>query len=279
MLAHSLVTAKGASPERYALFLHGILGTRANWRGVARRVVEQRPEWGAILVDLREHGESLDLPPPHTIAACAVDVASLVDSLGLPVFGALGHSFGGKVVLEWLRSRDGIETAAWIIDSSPSVRTVLQDGSETAEVLGVLGSLPTEWESRESFVAAITSAGLPEPIAHWLAMNLRRTEDGGRRFGPDLGTIRELLVDYADSDEWPVVESIPENCSLDFVLGGRSSVVSAEDQARLEAIASKETRLRVHIVQDAGHWVHVDAPESLISLLVGGFASGPGSGT
>ncbi len=279
MLAHSLVTAKGASPDRYSLFLHGILGTRANWRGIARRVVEQRPEWGAILVDLREHGDSLDLPPPHTIAACAADIVSLVDSLGLPVFGALGHSFGGKVVLEWLRTRSGVDTRAWIIDSSPSVRTVLQDGSETAEVLGVLGSLPTEWESRESFVSAITSAGLPEPIAHWLAMNLRRTEDGGRRFGPDLGTIRELLVDYANTDVWPVVESIPAGDSLDFVLGERSPVVSADDRTRLETIASKDPRVRVHVVQGAGHWVHVDAPESLISLLVDGFASSPGDGS
>lgn len=279
MLAHSLVTAKGASPERYALFLHGILGTRANWRGIARKVVEQRPEWGAILVDLREHGDSLDEAPPHTIAACASDVRALIDSLGLPVFAALGHSFGGKVVLEWLRTRDGTQTAAWIIDSTPSRRSVIEDGSETAEVLRVLGSLPAEWDSRESFVAAVTSAGQPEPIAHWLAMNLQRTEDGGRRFGPDLRTIRELLIDYANVDEWSVVESVPTACSLDFVLGGRSAVVSPEDRARLERIAASEPRVRVHVVRDAGHWVHVDAPESLISLLADGFASRPGGGT
>jgi pimeloyl-ACP methyl ester carboxylesterase len=280
VLAHSLVTAKGASPAHYALFLHGILGTRANWRGVARRVVERRPEWGAILVDLREHGDSLGKPPPHTIAACAQDVAALVESLGLPVRGALGHSFGGKVVLEWLRGRDGMATSGWIIDSTPSLRNVVhEDGSETAEVLGVLGSLPAEWDTRESFVAAITDSGLTEPIAHWLAMNLRRTDDGGRRFGPDLGTIRTLLVDYADTDEWPVVESIPEGCSLDFVLGARSAVVSEEDRVRLGAIAARDPRLRVHVVEDAGHWVHVDAPETLISLLVAGFASSPGDGT
>ena len=154
MLAHSLVTAKGASPERYALFLHGILGTRANWRGLARKVVEQRPEWGAILVDLREHGDSLGQAPPHTIAACASDVDALVGSLERPVFAALGHSFGGKVVLEWLRARDGIETAAWIIDSTPSRRSVVEEGSETAEVLRVLAQTLRELGSLEDAVVA-----------------------------------------------------------------------------------------------------------------------------
>ncbi len=279
MLVHSLLADKGASPERYVLFLHGILGTRANWRGVARRLVEARPEWGAILVDLREHGDSLGEPPPHTLRACANDVAELVDQLGLPVGGALGHSFGGKVVLEWLRSRDGIDTAAWIIDSTPSTSDVARDGSATAEVLRILDTLPSDWDSREAFVAAIVDAGQAEPIAKWLAMNLKRTEDGGRRFGPDLGTIHELLLDYAETDEWGVVESIPTSCSLDFVLGGRSSVVSPDDRARLEAIASRDPRLRVHLIERAGHWVHVDAAESLVALLVEGFASPPGDGS
>ena len=98
------------------LFLHGILGTRANWRGIARRFVEARPEWGAVLVDLREHGDSLGLPAPHSLHAAAEDVAELERSLAVPVEGALGHSFGGKVVLEWLRSRQGLHTEAWTID-------------------------------------------------------------------------------------------------------------------------------------------------------------------
>jgi dienelactone hydrolase len=42
VLAHSIVKPRSGEPEKYMLFLHGILGTRANWRGVARRVVDAR---------------------------------------------------------------------------------------------------------------------------------------------------------------------------------------------------------------------------------------------
>ena len=261
------------------LFLHGILGTRANWRGIARRFVEARSGWGAILVDLREHGDSLGEPPPHSVAAAAMDVRRLGESVGLPIGGALGHSFGGKVVLEWLRSRAGESTESWLIDSSPSRTQIDRDDTATAEVLRVLSTLPRRWASREAFIAAVSSAGQPEPIAQWLAMNLKRSNDGARVFGPDLGVIRALLEDYAALDLWELVEPPPPACTLSFVVGGRSSVVSPADLVRLERVATTEPRLRVHIIETAGHWVHVDAPDALLASLTEGFASPPTGGT
>jgi len=267
VLAHSILTPKSGEPERYMLFLHGIFGTRANWRGIARRFVDARPDWGAILVDLREHGDSLGLGAPHTLAAAATDVTELERALGLPVQGALGHSFGGKVVLQWLRDRAGRPTEAWVIDASPSARADDLDSSATAAVLDVLSGLPRQWPTREAFVSAVTDAGQPAGIARWLAMNLRRTEDGDRTFGPDLEAIRDLIEDYARAELWEVVESPPEPATLDVVIGGQSSAFSDTDLARLNAIAERNPRVCGHLVPDAGHWIHVDAPDALVALL------------
>lgn len=270
MLAHSVLTPKSGEPERYMLFLHGILGTRANWRGIARRFIDVRPGWGAILVDLREHGDSLGLPPPHTLAAAADDVAELVRALEVPVEGALGHSFGGKVVLQWLRERTDRPTEAWVIDASPSAITSDRDSSATAGVLRALSELPRRWPSRDVFVSAVTHAGQPAGVAQWLAMNLRRTEDGGRIFGPDLATIHTLVEDYARTDLWAVVESLPAPATLDIVIGERSVAFSAADRARVDQIAERDPRVSSHVVAKAGHWVHVDAPDALLALLTSG---------
>lgn len=267
MLAHDVVTPKLAEAEHYMLFLHGILGTRANWRGVARRFVEGRRGWGAILIDLREHGDSLGLPSPHTLSNAASDVAMLEGTLKLPIAGAVGHSFGGKVVLEWLGSRRGRATEAWIIDASPSPTANDRESTATAEVLRVLETLPLEWASKEAFVRAIMDAGQPEGLARWLAMNLRRMEDGRRRFGPDLDAIRDLVDDYARSDLWHAVEAPPDACTVDVVIGGRSHVFSRNDRARIGRIAEREHRVSLHVIESAGHWVHVDSPDRLISLL------------
>lgn len=269
MLSHSLVTAKSAEPRRFMLFLHGILGTRANWRGIARRFTEARPDWGAVLVDLREHGDSLGLVGPHTIAEAAADVRRLEEGLGVSVGGALGHSFGGKVTLEWLRARGGTPTEAWVIDASPSAHGHVDD-SATTEVLRVLSTLPKRWDSREAFVSAVVEAGQPEPIAQWLAMNLRRTNDGKREVGPDLQVIQALVEDYARTDLWDVVDSPPEPCTLDVVIGDRSAAFSAADRERIRRIAARNPRVSTHLVERAGHWVHVDAPDVVVALLTSG---------
>ncbi|MEM9728558.1 MAG: alpha/beta hydrolase, partial [Myxococcota bacterium] len=163
MLAHTIVKYEDSDPRAYLIFLHGILGTRANWRGIARKFVETRPEWGAILVDLREHGDSLGLAPPHTLEATARDVVGLERELQLPVHGVLGHSFGGKVALRWLSLRSGA-AQCWLIDSSPGAKALDEGGSITGDVLAILEGIAPTWPSRDAFVDAVVSAGQSKPI-------------------------------------------------------------------------------------------------------------------
>lgn len=273
MLAHSVLSGPSREPRAYMLFLHGILGTRANWRGVARSFVKDRPDWGAVLVDLREHGDSLGMEGSPTLRQVAADVRELESSLGLPIGGALGHSFGGKVTLEWLRARADDPTEAWVIDASPSPMRRDSESSQTEAVIEMLQAMPRTWSSRDEFVAAVVQAGQPESIAQWLAMNLQRLEDGRRSFGPDLDVIRALIDDYARTDCWDVVEALPAESTLDVVIGGRSNAVSQSDRARLAELAERNPRLHVHVVEQAGHWVHVDAEEELLKLLTS--RSGP----
>ena len=71
--------------------------------------------WKMVMVDQRNHGASAGLPlhPPHSIEAAAGDLTNLVQTeLGGRVPKAmLGHSLGGKIVLEFLRqsSQEGHE--------------------------------------------------------------------------------------------------------------------------------------------------------------------------
>ncbi len=266
MLAHSIVKLETSRPSHYMIFLHGILGTRANWRGIARSFVKARPDWGGILVDLREHGDSLRQPPPHTLKTTAADVRALEQALSLPVRGAVGHSFGGKVALEWLAMRDG-GAEIWLIDSSPGPKATEEGSSVTASVLMALEGRKRDWPSREAFVQSIVEAGQPEPIAQWLAMNLNRNDDGSHSFGPDLSVIRSLIEDYAKTDLWPTVESPPVGSTIHLVIGGRSSVFSRLDRARAEAVAARDPRVFVHIFEGSGHWVHIDSTEELVALL------------
>jgi pimeloyl-ACP methyl ester carboxylesterase len=264
-LTHTLVKAPGATPRRWMLFLHGLLGRGSNWRGVATRLVEGRPEWGAVLVDLRMHGGSQQgFKPPHTVAAAAEDLRSLDAVVPGPVRAVLGHSFGGKVALSYLEGRAHALEQAWVIDAMPG-RKSPERASNTLAVLDFLSSLPPSLPSREEFVERATGAGFESAIAQWLAQNLARAGDGFK-LAVDLAAIRELLDDYFVTDRWSIAERPPAPTTLHVVIGERSPVFPAADRERLLQAARTGPRLHVHTLP-TGHWVHVEEPFSLVALI------------
>jgi esterase len=255
----------GDSEARCLLLTHGIYGSGANWRGVARKVVERRPDWSVALVDLRNHGRSGSGDPPHTLAACASDITALIERE--PRITALaGHSFGGKVVLACRANAPSSIAQIWMFDSSPSARP----GAETdptnsvTRVLGVMERLPKVWASRDEFIAAVIAAGEQRPLAQWLGMNVVPGEGGGYGLRLDLAAMREMLHDYYIQDLWNVAFDPHLPGALEVVIAERSDTISQTDRNRLASAPS-----HVHVSQiDAGHWLHIEAPANVVELLV-----------
>jgi esterase len=273
LLAHELVTEGEATPERWMLFLHGILGRRVNWRSLARRWVKARPTWGAVLVDLRDHGESQGLAGPRTVANAAADLIRLADAVtearGGRVAGVLGHSFGGKVAIagaEQLRAAGHPLDELWIIDAPPGPRTQPRDRT-TDRTFELLEGLPARFATRNEFIDAVVAGGISKSIAQWLATNLIETEDGGWRFGLELDRLRALLHDFSQIDLWPIIEAeAAAGTRVALVLGGRSEAVFGEQLERAEQLANAGG-IALERIDGAGHWVHVDRPEALLAIL------------
>jgi esterase len=278
---HALVAAPDAAPARWMLVLHGIFGSGANWRTFVRRLAEAqgacaRP-WGFILVDLRAHGLSQNPPPPHSVAAAADDLLRLGDRLGLDIRGVMGHSFGGKVALAYLGRRPGEIERGFILDADPSAKPDGARDSATAGVLDLLRSMPQPIASREAFLEAVQARGHGRGIAEWLAMNVRRADDGFR-FRLDLEVIAQLLADYFAEDLWSVLEDpwpapadeAPRDARYHMILGGRSSALPPASRERLEALAARAPWLSVDVLERAGHWLHVDDPDGLFELVHAG---------
>lgn len=270
---HALVRADGASPARWAVVLHGVFGSGANWRLFATRLARSLPDWGFVLVDLRGHGASQHAPPPHTVRAAADDVLRLEASLGLRVDAIVGHSFGGKVALTMCGIRPAPVHAAFVLDSTPGARGPT---GGTLDVLAFLQSVPQPLPSRERFVE-LALATMDRATADWIAMHVRPAADGFR-IRLDLAAIGDLLADYFATDLWPVLEEGRGAHHHHVVVGGRSDVVTAADRARLETLeATTAGRLRLHVLDKAAHWVHVDDPTGLHDVLVAGLSSRAGS--
>lgn len=265
-LLHHAVLAPTAAPSgRCILVLHGILGSGNNLRGVAQALIAHDPSAQCVLADLRMHGRSQGFAPPHTLDACAGDLAELSRSLPTPVTEVIGHSFGGKVALAFARDSPELTRVA-LIDSSPFLRTSRVGSEQTLAVVDMLDRLPAHFDTRAAFVEHVHGQGFSRMIADWLAMNLDRTEQGFR-FRLNLAAIRELIEDYFAHDLWPVIEA--SKARVDVVIGGRSEVWQATDIARANELHAREPRVRVHVLPDAGHWVHVDDARGLTAALTG----------
>lgn len=278
---HRLVTAKGSEPDAWLLMLHGMFGSGPNWHTFARTLCAARPDWGAVLVDLRMHGQSTDAPGPHSVRAAAADLLALQDQLGHAghaVRAVLGHSFGGKVALVYqhLVAERGAGPLAqtWVIDASPSARPeAMTDADNTVvRVLHMLRDLPASFPDRDAFVAAVRARGFAEPLARWLSMNLERRADGYvSRL--DAGALESLLRDYYELDAWPMVEDFVDapgrraSGQLAVVIAGRGSALGPDDRARFAGLAAAGENILVSTIERAGHWVHVDAPDELLELV------------
>ena len=139
----------------------------------------------------------------------------------------------------------------------------------------MLEGMPWPLPSRERFFELVAEHGLSRPIAEWLAMQVRRVPPGSSSSGPtsgdavelrlELGAIRAMLEDYFSRDLWPVLEvtAVPTL----VVIGGRSPIVQASDRERLAELARRNASVGVQVLENAGHWLHVDDLDGLVAGL------------
>ncbi|RMG48410.1 MAG: hypothetical protein D6718_01830, partial [Acidobacteria bacterium] len=93
-----------------------------------------------------------------------------------------------------------------------------------------------------------------------------RSVPGGVAWRFDRAVVEALLEDDRRGDFWPVVEDPPPGVELQLVRAGRSAFWTEACVERL-ARAARHPRVSVTVIAEAGHWLHVDAPEALAELL------------
>jgi esterase len=254
----------GSNVGRWLLLTHGIYGSGSNWRGIARKLHEQRPDWGIVLVDLRQHGRSEPGEPPHTLAACAADIRALIDEL--PGIEAIaGHSFGGKVMLQTRAIAPASLRQTWMFDASPSARPDAEHDphNSVVRVLELMERLPKTWDKRDDFTAAVMAEGHGPTLANWLAMNIVAGDDGTYTLRLDLAALRAMLRDYYAQDLWQVAFDPALAGDLHVVIAERASTINAADRERL---SSAPAHVHVHRIA-ADHWLHMEAPANVVELL------------
>jgi len=205
---------KGASPPppptQDAIFMHGILGSKRNWRTPAKLLTQISPELRVLALDHRGHGRSHGLSGENTLLAAAADVRSIVHSESITpqkLQLLVGHSFGGKVALIYLQQLYNDSTAGgavlprdtWILDCLPGVfdgTSAISEGNDdgygdpdapdeerratgavnresVGGIFHILSTLPEYFGDPKEIQRTLIEMGVTLPVAQWLTSECR----------------------------------------------------------------------------------------------------------
>jgi lipase len=154
--------------------LHGVTG----YAGVYQRLAEERWSTRRVLAfDLRGHGRS-GWEPPWTFATQVTDLVETSAALGLSAADWVGHSFGGRLVLELAAAHPQLVRRAALLD--PAIQLL----PEVA--LGVADFERREpvWGSVEDYVQErllMYPGASRSAIEHEAAQHLELQRDGSLR--------------------------------------------------------------------------------------------------
>ena len=254
------------SGERHSptlLFLHGFMGSSADWREVT---VTMGDRVYCIAVDLPGHGASLGLPPDtYTIEGATHAVIRTLDWLQIFRPVVAGYSMGGRLAL-YLALRYPNRCAGLILESaSPG----LASAGERAARRAADGSQAKRLESGdfETFLRDWYAQPLFAPLARDEDL-LRRTIEARRRNDP--GELARSLRGMGTGSQpslWGELEDLAVS----------ALAIAGELDEKYDAISSRmvgiNPRIESTVVPGAGHTVHAETPAKYACLL-GRFVDG-----
>jgi 2-succinyl-6-hydroxy-2,4-cyclohexadiene-1-carboxylate synthase len=250
-------TASGDPHRPAILFLHGFMGSGADWTGAISALDER---FYCVSPDLPGHGASLGLPPEHyTVEGTTRALLDLLDDLDIERAGLVGYSMGGRLALDLALRHPELCSSLFLESASPGIEDATErearrrSDEEKAERLesGDLASFLDDWYRQPLFASLARREGL-----------LQKTIKARLRNDP---------AELARSLRGMGAGSQP---SLWGELGGLQAPVLAvagildEKYARISCrTAALNPRVRTAVVPGAGHNVRLEAPEAYLALL------------
>ncbi|MEJ5241116.1 MAG: 2-succinyl-6-hydroxy-2,4-cyclohexadiene-1-carboxylate synthase [Anaerolineales bacterium] len=247
------------SPGRPVLvFLHGFLGSKESWEGVARLLAD---DFYCVLPDLPGHGENrCRLGRWPSLGRWASELATLLERWGWNDVHLVGYSLGGRLALRFavdFRSRVRtltLESASPGL-SKPSERRARRrlDRERGRELrIGNFDTFLDRWYRQALF------GNLDERERQQLIMAARR---GGGDQPEKMAQIIEALSPGREPSLW---ECLPALELPVLLIGGGED---AAYRSILGRMADLLPQARLHLVDGAGHNVHAFFPQEVASIL------------
>lgn len=234
--------------------VHGLFGSQENLGAINRQLADSFRVHG---LDVRNHGRS---PHSHNMdyPSMASDIVEYMDDQGIEKAHLLGHSMGGKVVMEVaLAFPERVEKLA-VMDIAP----VQYKERRHDDVFAGLFNVDLAGMTRRSDADSALKEHVEElAIRSFLLKNLYRKEDGDFGWRMNLETIHQHYLNIIDGQ----TSSGSFDGEVLFLKGGNSDYIKAEHR---EEVVSRFPKAAMREIADTGHWLHAEKPDLVSRTLL-----------
>lgn len=235
------------------VILHGLFGFSDNWQSHGKKLAEY---YRVIMVDLRNHGHS-DWSEEFSYELMMGDVKELCDQLGLEEFILLGHSMGGKTAMLFAQHYPELLEKLIVVDMGIKSYPMHHE-----HILAGLHALDLQAISTRSEAEAILSQHIDSPgVRQFLLKNIYWKEKGKMAWRMNIPVLEREMPN--------ILSALPnEECFVQtlFIRGELSNYILDED---IPAIENAFPDSELVTIENAGHWVHAEAPEAFLDAVLG----------
>lgn len=236
------------------IILHGLFGLSDNWVSIGKKISENN--FCVYIPDMRNHGRSPKSNEfNYDLMTGDLDQFIRQNSIETPVL--IGHSMGGKVVMNYALRHSGNTRKIIIVDIGIKKYPV-----RNTEIIGALSDIDLSiTESRHEVEALLALKIHSSKLRQLLMQNLYRKPDNRFEWKINLPGIRNNFPAIFNNISY----NKPFNGSALFIRGELSDNVREEDFPGIRELFPKA---QFHTIHAASHWVHADKPEEFIKTIL-----------
>lgn len=226
------------------IILHGFLGSSDNWFTLAKTF---SAHYHVYLLDLRNHGQS-----PHSdtfnYEVMVDDMSHFFETQGISRAHLIGHSLGGKVVMNFAVKYPDKVNKLIVVDIVPRPYEVEHDN-----ILKGLKSIKVEELQSRGDADRLLSEFVSDPgERQFLLKNLSRDSEGKFSWKMNLVVLAKNVRSVGEGMKF---QGNFDGPAL-FIRGGKSNYYQPDDEKIIHAIfPNAET-----VTLDTGHWVQAENP-------------------
>lgn len=244
------------------IIAHGLFGMSDNWIPIAKKLAEK---FKVYILDMRNHGKSPH-SEIHTYEAMSKDIYEFIEDKKIEQATFIGHSMGGKAVLQFAENHPSNVREMIIVDISPKEYIPSENFFKKALNHKLLLENLMKIKLQDFNTRKKLSKFLETEIKNYFLIQLIlkniKKEKEGFQWKINLNTI------YFHLDAMRKEIKLSKNVKMIktlFLFGGNSPYFRKEDKI---FIKEHFINYEIKIVSEAGHLIHIDKENKFINLVL-----------